>query len=639
MNYECQFSLIIATKDRPESLKVLFASLESQVSPPSYEVIVVDDASTLEYGDLRKGVKHWITNPFSLGPSYSRNLAVLRARGKYLLFLDDDTQLRPDCLKLMARILDQNDHIGVLGGCGPRHPEIESDVEFISLKHIKNGVNQKHFYSLGNIQEQDLIEGDHIESAYMAVPASVFAKAGGFDPFWFYMGEDRDLCLKIKKLGFKVFVSWSARAIHDNITSYASADLKKRRNFRFKRIIEVSLKQKGLLPSLLHLVRERKNIARYITLKECLETVAKYGELKKRRDINFLDLDQLNKYKELQLKNEAVGEHPRNVVLFLNNRCNAKCEHCFIPDLNTQTHEVDCEQWLDFLKSWRRSFSLTLTGGEIFLTKNLEKFIEEILDQTPCEYIGLLTNGSFPANTFELVSGLTERYPNKKIKVQISLDGTMDLHNKIRKNQNSFQQAMKTAQMLKDIKAKNFSYVFLSTLTRHNRSNLIELIDQLQREGHPSKLTLVRGNSFSTFDVPVARLKGDYEPQADGLALSSNEVRLFIKEIEAKYPNFFYARQKEKLELQASVLEYKKRVSPCFAGSDEIVLYSDGQLGFCEQSKPIGKISDFTKGLDYFWNSPAALEWRAAMKKCSCIHGCNISTTLRNETPKATLSV
>lgn len=634
MNYECQFSLIIATKNRPESLKVLFASLEYQVNPPSYEIIVVDDASTLDYGELKKGVQHWITNPFSLGPSYSRNLAALRARGKYLLFLDDDTQLRSDCLKLMASTLDQNDYIGALGGCGPRHPEVDNEVEFISLKDIKKGVNHKRFFSAGNIQDRDLIEGDHIESAYMAVPARVFNQTGGFDPYWFYMGEDRDLCLKIKKLGFKVFVSWSARAIHDNITSYATADLKKRRNFRFKRIIEVSLKQKGLMPSLLHLVRERKKITRYVTFKECLDTLASYRELKKRRDVNFLDQRQLDTYKELKVKSEALVEHPRNVVLFLNNRCNAQCEHCFIPDLNTQTHEVDCEQWLTFLKSWRRAFSLTLTGGEIFLTKNLETFIKDVLEQTQCEYIGLLTNGSFPAKTFEIVSGLAGDYQNKKIKVQISLDGTMDLHNKIRKNQNSFQQAIKTAEMLKDIKAKNFSYVFLSTLTRHNRNNLIELIGQLQLQKHPSKLTLVRGNSFSTFDVPYERLNRDYEPQAAGLSLTSVEVKEFIKEIENKYPNYFLARQKEKLELQASVLEYQKRISPCYAGSDEIVLYSDGKLGLCEQSKPIAKITDFTKGLDYFWNSPAALEWRAAMKKCSCIHGCNISTTLRNEALK-----
>ena len=324
-----------------------------------------------------------------------------------------------------------------------------------------------------------------------------------------------------------------------------------------------------------------------------------------------------------------VVKGPKQIVLFLNNRCNAACEHCFIPDLNSKTQEVALPHWLDLLKTLPGPYSLTLTGGETMLTEGLEDFIRAVFEQTNCDYVGVLTNGSLPEATFKLAVNLTREFPTRKFKVQLSLDGTEVRHNLIRKNRHSYSLALKTASLLQQIRAKNFSYVFLSTLTRNNHDDLLVLIEELQRLGHQSKLTLVRGNSFSTFKVPAALLKDGYDPQEKNLSLTPDEIKFLLNKIESKFPNYFYGQQKEKLLLQASTLEAKRRLTPCYAGSDEVVLYSDGKVGLCEQILPFATIKDFKLGLSPLWNSAAAHFQRAGTRDCACIHGCNLSTSLR----------
>ncbi len=623
------FSLIISTKDRPQDLSNLLESIDAQVSPPAFEVIIVDDASSTSYEHLKKSSQQWITNSYPLGPSFNRNLAAKRSRAKYLLFLDDDTILRSGCLHRLQKILDENPNIGALGGCGPAFAEDHTEVDHISIKTLRLGVNQKRLIYKKDVKDRDLFFGDHLESAYMAVSRNLFFECGGFDPYWFYMGEDRDLCLSIRKKGYDVAASWSARAIHLNHTSYGTDEIAKRKSIRFKRILEVSLKQYGLFYTCFQVLRERKLLKKYLAPSDIFDKLRAHTQLRARRGVDFTSSFECEKYQKSVLKKELVGEHPNNIVLFINNRCNAQCEHCFIPDLNTQSMELSYENWLKVLCGIKAPFSLTLTGGEPLLNKDIESFIDQVFTQTNCQYVGLLTNGSFPERLFEMAKNLTSKHPQKKFKVQISLDGTKDVHNQIRKNKNSYEWAIASGKLLKNIKTKRFDFVYLATLTKTNRQDLLSLIAELETLDLKSKFTLVRGNSFSTFSVPRTQLKDDYGPQADDLSLSPEEVRDFVVEVQEKYPNYFYKNQKEKIERQCNVLESKKRLYPCQAGIDEVVFYSDGSIAICEQTKSVGKLQDYDFNFDAIWNSRTVLEMRAATKSCACIHGCNISTGLR----------
>jgi len=55
---------------------------------------------------------------------------------------------------------------------------------------------------------------DAISGALMLVPASVFARVGGFDAGYRLHAEDLDLCHRIREAGFRVAVANDVRVVH-----------------------------------------------------------------------------------------------------------------------------------------------------------------------------------------------------------------------------------------------------------------------------------------------------------------------------------------------------------------------------------------------------------------------------------------
>lgn len=103
-----QLSVIIPTRDRRRTLVRALAALalQEECNSGEVEVIVVDDGSS---DDTDAAVKNLIPGfPFSLqylrqaprGPAAARNRGIHKARGKLVLFINDDTIATP---KLLAR--------------------------------------------------------------------------------------------------------------------------------------------------------------------------------------------------------------------------------------------------------------------------------------------------------------------------------------------------------------------------------------------------------------------------------------------------------------------------------------------------------------------------------------------------------
>lgn len=107
-----RFSIIIVTCNRRRTLALCLKHLARQSLPASdLEVLVVDDGST-------DGTRDWLVQarfPFALraletgnpadvfGVMRGRNIALLHARGDWVLFLDDDMVLHPEALGRLAR--------------------------------------------------------------------------------------------------------------------------------------------------------------------------------------------------------------------------------------------------------------------------------------------------------------------------------------------------------------------------------------------------------------------------------------------------------------------------------------------------------------------------------------------------------
>ncbi len=115
---ELSVSVVVPTRDRPESLRRTIAALAAQRTARGWELIVVDDASDPKVDARMLEVVPCarLLHGDGLGPARARNLGVAAARGELVLFTDDDTEPDPAWLEAAAAHLDAHPHdLGVEG--------------------------------------------------------------------------------------------------------------------------------------------------------------------------------------------------------------------------------------------------------------------------------------------------------------------------------------------------------------------------------------------------------------------------------------------------------------------------------------------------------------------------------------------
>jgi GT2 family glycosyltransferase len=110
-------SICIVTGRRLALLDECLASIEAQVDPPPYEVLVCSDGDR-DVGEAvhRRHPDARVCFVETALPGAARNLLVAEARGELLLFLDDDATLEPHALALLARLTAEHPEAGVFGG-------------------------------------------------------------------------------------------------------------------------------------------------------------------------------------------------------------------------------------------------------------------------------------------------------------------------------------------------------------------------------------------------------------------------------------------------------------------------------------------------------------------------------------------
>ena len=108
--------VIVAWRAREDVLRCL-AALEQSAGLP-YEVVVVDDGSADGTPDAVRAAfpsAVVLAKERNEGLPAGRNAALSLARGRFVLMLDADTELRPGALQTLARVLDERPEVGLVG--------------------------------------------------------------------------------------------------------------------------------------------------------------------------------------------------------------------------------------------------------------------------------------------------------------------------------------------------------------------------------------------------------------------------------------------------------------------------------------------------------------------------------------------
>lgn len=182
----------------------------------SYEVIVADDCSTdkvKKLSEFIKGIRIY-RNEKNLRFLLNCNNAAEYARGEYLVFLNNDTQVQPNWLQPLVDLLDQNKDIGLTGS-----KLIYPDGRLQEAGGIvwKDG----SAWNYGNRDNADKPEYnyvkdvDYISGASIMIRKDLWDKIGGFDERYSpAYCEDTDLAFSVRKAGYRVVYQPKSVVVH-----------------------------------------------------------------------------------------------------------------------------------------------------------------------------------------------------------------------------------------------------------------------------------------------------------------------------------------------------------------------------------------------------------------------------------------
>ncbi|MEM7592578.1 MAG: glycosyltransferase [Cyanobacteria bacterium P01_A01_bin.83] len=207
-------SIIIPTKDLADTLNVCLKSIFAKTTYSNYEVIVIDNGSTeaktarcfefwqQKQPDRFKCYKYDI--PFNY--SQINNYAVEQAKGEYLLFLNNDTEvITPDWLEGMVEQA-QRPSIGAVGSL-LLYPDdtIQHAGVVLGIGGV-GGHSHKHLHvsQPGYISQAASINNySAVTAACLMCRREVFEEVGGFEETLAIAFNDVDFCIKIATHGYR----------------------------------------------------------------------------------------------------------------------------------------------------------------------------------------------------------------------------------------------------------------------------------------------------------------------------------------------------------------------------------------------------------------------------------------------------
>ncbi|CUX33733.1 glycosyltransferase family 2 protein [Clostridium sp. C105KSO13] len=218
-------SVVIPNKDHIGDLDKCIRSLQEKNEYENMEYIIVENNSTEKetfayYEELVKNepkakVVFWKEEGFNY-PAIN-NLGVKEAKGEYILFLNNDTEiLHADCIEELLGYCMRKD----VGAVGARLYYEDGTIQhagvIVGLGGIAGHAFVGYSYDDPGYFGRIMMAQDYsaVTAACMMVKRTVFEEVGGFDEGYAVAFNDIDLCLKIRRAGYLIVYNPYAELKH-----------------------------------------------------------------------------------------------------------------------------------------------------------------------------------------------------------------------------------------------------------------------------------------------------------------------------------------------------------------------------------------------------------------------------------------
>jgi GT2 family glycosyltransferase len=216
-------SIITVNFNQAEVTCALLESL-NKITYPNLEVIVVDNHSTEDDPAIIKQRYPnivFIQNPINYGFAAGNNYGLMRARGEYVMLLNNDTEVPPGFMEPLIAKLENHPEIGAVS---PRikfyyQPDTiqyagYTPMDKVTIRNFAIGYQEK---DRGQYNEDR--ETAYAHGAAMVVPMRVVKEIGLMSYIFFLYYEEADWCERIQRAGYKIYYVGSSYILHKESVS------------------------------------------------------------------------------------------------------------------------------------------------------------------------------------------------------------------------------------------------------------------------------------------------------------------------------------------------------------------------------------------------------------------------------------
>lgn len=217
-----EFSAIVVAYNSEAHIGSTVRSLEAELSRFDYELIVVDNASSdSTHTEAAKTIQNGRAVRLEENVGYGRgaNHGLRLAKGRHVMVLNDDLSVDADSVVLLRDALEADPRVAL---AAPNLINPAGEIQVGGRRHLPGVRNEvsRLWHRIQN-RKRSLprsgppIEVDFVLAACLMAERETIMQIGGFSDAFFMLGEDIDLCRRVKELDrLTVFVP-QAKARHD----------------------------------------------------------------------------------------------------------------------------------------------------------------------------------------------------------------------------------------------------------------------------------------------------------------------------------------------------------------------------------------------------------------------------------------
>ncbi|MCJ7688355.1 MAG: glycosyltransferase family 2 protein [Clostridiaceae bacterium] len=223
-------SIIIVNFNSFQMLKECLDSIVKHTNPKIiFEIIIIDNNSN--EGNIRSFLKDYsqvklVINTDNRGFAAANNQGIKIAKGKYILFLNNDTLFLEDSISKILAFLGKNGQNSIIG-CRLLNGDRSHQASVVDRDSLSNSFGENFFlylifkkiralnkYYLSSNEPDSPSEVDIIKGAFIFCTKKIVDELSGFDERFFFYSEETDLCIRAILKGYKIYYFPQTQIIH-----------------------------------------------------------------------------------------------------------------------------------------------------------------------------------------------------------------------------------------------------------------------------------------------------------------------------------------------------------------------------------------------------------------------------------------